>query len=159
MVTLRCAQAGVLLAAIFLVPSAGQAAPSCTVSASVLSFGAMTIRNLADVDSTGTVEISCNNPNVSYTLLLSAGAGTYAQRRMVANGNSLAYNIFTSSTYTSVWGDGTGGSVVLTATVSSNPNGQNNRGIHTLYGRIPIASIQQAYSGTYSDAIAVTLIY
>lgn len=147
------------LAGMLSVPLAAQAMPTCSVTASGISFGVMTLQNLADIDSTGTVEIACNNPNVSYTVLLSAGSGTYAQRYMTANGQRLGYNIFTSATYTSIWGDGTGGTATVVGTVSSNANGQNNRGLHVLYGRIPLASIRAAYSGSYADVLAVTITY
>ena len=142
-----------------VLPAMGRAAPTCTVTTTGINFGMMSFKNLADVDSTGTVEIACNNPNISYSVLISAGAGTYAQRRMTANGHGLGYNIFTSSTYTSVWGDGTSGSVAVTGTVSSNANGQNNHGLHTLYGRIPLTSIREAYSGSYADVLSVTISY
>lgn len=142
-----------------LLPAAVYAVPACTVSTTGLNFGVVTLQNLADVNSTGTVEIACNNPNLSYTVLLSAGAGSFAQRQMTANGHSLGYNIFTSATYTSIWGDGTNGTSTVIGTVSSNANGQNNRGLHTLYGRVPLASIQQAYAGNYIDVLAVTILY
>lgn len=140
-------------------PVSGETAPTCFVTASPLNFGVLTLQNLANVDSTGTVEISCNNPNISYTVLLSAGGGSYAQRRMTANGQILAYNIFTTATYTSIWGDGTSGTSTVVGTVASNANGQNNRGLHTLYGRVPLSSIREAYRGAYADTIAVTIIY
>lgn len=142
-----------------LIPVTGNAVPSCTVSASGLSFGMTSLQNLSNIDTTGTVEISCNNPNITYTILLSTGAGSYAQRQMISGGNRLGYNIFTSSTYTSIWGDGTAGSSTVIGTVSSNANGQNNHGIHTIYGRIPLASLQSAYTGSYTDTIAVTINY
>lgn len=147
------------VAGLLSVPTVGQAVPACTVMASGLNFGVMTFQNFSDIDSMGSIEISCNNPNVSYTILLSEGAGTYAQRRMTANGQGLGYNIFTSATYTSIWGDGTGGTATVAGTVSSNANGQNNRGLHTLYGRVPLVSIREAYSGSYADLIAVTISY
>lgn len=148
-----------MLMGLGLRPIAGLAAPTCTVTTSGIAFGVVSLQNLVNVDSTGLVEISCNNPNITYTVLLSAGAGTYAQRRMIANGQGLGYNIFTSATYTSIWGDGTAGTSTVVGTVSSNANGQNNRGLHTLYGRIPLASIQQAYSGSYADVLVATITY
>lgn len=151
--------AGLVFMSALALPAMVRAAPTCTVTTTGINFGVMNFQNLADVDSTGTVEIACNNPNISYAVLISSGAGTYAQRRMSANGHGLGYNIFTSSAYTSVWGDGTGGSITVSGTVSSNTNGQNNRGLHTLYGRIPLASIREAYSASYTDVLSVTITY
>lgn len=148
-----------MMTAGLLIPVTGNAVPSCTVAASGLNFGTMSLGNMSNIDTTGTVEISCNNPNTTYTILLSTGAGSYTQRQMVFGGNRLGYNIFTSSTYTTVWGDGTGGSSTVAGITPSNANGQNNHGIHTMYGRIPLLSLQSAYSGSYADTIAVTINY
>lgn len=140
-------------------PAIGMAVPSCTVTVSGLNFGTVSLGNQSNVDTTGNVEIACNNPNTTYTLLLSTGAGTYALRQMTSGGNRLGYNIYTSSTYITVWGDGTGGSSTVVGVTPSNANGANNHGINTLYGRIPLASLQTAHTGSYTDIIVVTLNY
>lgn len=135
------------------------ASTSCTVSASGLNFGVVSLSSQTDITTTGTIEITCDKQNASYTVMLSSGAGTYTQRLMVSNGRNLSYNIYTSASYTSVWGDGTGATMTAGGAVSNKSSGQLYYGTNTLYGRIPFTGIQNAYSGSYSDTIMVTINY
>jgi spore coat protein U-like protein len=136
------------------VPLVAHAQSTCTVSASGINFGVMSLQNTTNVDSTGTVQVFCSRGTVRYTVLLSSGGGSVPQRRMIANGRFLNYNIFTNPGYTQVWGDGAAGGTTVAGTAN-----QNNPGSHTLYGRVPLASIQGAYSGIYTDSLVVTISY
>jgi spore coat protein U-like protein len=50
-----------------------------------------------------------------YTLSLDKGvnASTYLPRQMINAGTRLNYNLYTDSAQTTVWGDGTGGTVTV----------------------------------------------
>src|ERR1700752_3006161 len=91
-----------------LLPGVAEAAATCSVSATSVVFGAFNPFGPA-VTSTGTISVTCSGGTASspYTIALSTGSGTYAQRYM---NSTLKYNLYTSSAYTTVWGDGTGGS-------------------------------------------------
>jgi spore coat protein U-like protein len=65
--------------------------------------------------------------------------------------NSLAYQLYTSGTFSSIWGDGTGGSVTVSG------NGDGTAQALTVYGRIGTAQFVPA--GNYSDRVAVTVNY
>lgn len=152
---LRNAFGTAIFIAVLVMPSLAQAqTKACTVSTSGINFGVVSLQNNSNLDSTGTLEVLCTRGNASYTISLSSGGGSIGQRHMVANGRFLNYNIFTGANYTQVWGDGSAGS----GTVTGNAN-QNQPRIHTLYGRIPLQSVRDAYSGSYSDNLVVTIAY
>lgn len=62
---------------------------------------------------------------------------------------TVGYNLYTSSAYTTAWGDGTGGS----STVAGTGLAQST----TVFGRVPAQTTPQA--GTYTDTIIVTVTY
>lgn len=125
---------------------------SCSVSAADVSFGAFQPLDNAPLDGAGTVTVSCGPIGllVSYDLKLSAGgSGGYATRRMTGGGHTLDYNLYTSPSRTTIWGDGSGGSgFVSDAWLIS--LGQMSRA-HVVYGRVPAAPA--ARPGAYSDTI------
>jgi spore coat protein U-like protein len=120
----------------------------CTVSTSGVVFGAYDTLSPLALDGAGTISVSCN-PAAPYSIALSPGGGSYALRRMVSGSDQLEYNLFTDSTRTMVWGDGSGG----TTAVSGNADSAS----HTVYGRIPGG--QNVRAGSYSDSLVVTLTF
>lgn len=141
-----------------LVLGAGSAyGAKCTVSTSGVSFGVYDVFSTGNNEATGYINVSCNAIGVlvSYNILLSTGGGSFASRSMASGSHNFAYNLYTTSGYSIVWGDGTGG----TGTVSDSfPKGENSRDRdHAVYGRIPAG--QNAYVGNYSDTITVTINY
>src|SRR4249919_3586093 len=92
-----------LLAALALQASASAAlAADCTVASSTLAFGNYDVLAAAPTDSTTTITVICTrnppppNETVSYTLILSVGGGTYANRTMSNGANTIGYNLYTS---------------------------------------------------------------
>jgi spore coat protein U-like protein len=134
----------------------GASAASCTVSSSGVSFGSFSPLTDTSVDSTGSITVNCTDVS-SYTITLSTGSGTYSQRRMVAGGYYLYYNLYRDAAFQQIWGDGISGSS-YTVSLTNPVNGQNN--LHTIYGRIPLSSQRAAHVGSYSDTtIIVTVSY
>lgn len=131
-------------------------AGNCVVGAQSLSFGSFD--GSAALTSSGDVSVRCSN-GTPYTVLLSAGGGTFAQR-LLGNGgsNSLQYNLYTSSTYGTIWGDGS----ASTGTLGGTGSGMSAAKVktHTIYGQLPnSAANQDAPAGSYSDSIVVTVSY
>jgi spore coat protein U-like protein len=62
----------------------------------------------------------------------------------------LAYNLFTPPSFSTVWGDGSGGSQTQTNLVT-----RTNPWNATIYGRLPAG--QNVPVGSYSDVITVTI--
>lgn len=72
--------------------------------------------------------------------------------RLTSGTDLLNYNLYTSATYTDIWGDGTSGTVTVWGKFLKNkPENM------TVYGRIP--SGQDVRAGTYTDTLTVTLIW
>jgi spore coat protein U-like protein len=133
---------------------------SCNVSATPVNFVTYNPLSGSPTDATGTITVSCQvllvGLSVSWSIALNSGSsGNYAARRMQSGTDSLSYNLYTSAAHTSVWGDGTGG----TSLVSSNPFlvvGSDTVD-YTVYGRVPAG--QDRAAGSYMDLITVTVTY
>lgn len=138
-------------------------AVSCSVSTAGLAFGAYDVLSTVPLVSTVTVRIACardagDSPvvRVAATIALSAGlSGSHAQRQMAGGSQRLNYNVFTTSGYGTVWGDGSGGSVTRSASLQLTP-GQPSAFVDlTGHGRVP--ALQDVAPGTYADALVVTV--
>ncbi|MEF9403545.1 MULTISPECIES: spore coat protein U domain-containing protein [Ralstonia solanacearum species complex] len=154
----RRASARTLLASAALVALAswapGALAVNCTVTANALSFGAY--NTLSNLTGTTTVTITCSawagSNSISYTLTASAGSGTYANRQLLTGSNVIAYNLYTTSADTSIWGDGNGdGTVTLTGTVTK----QQGTVTLTIYGKINGG--QNVVPGSYATMVPITV--
>ena len=88
----------------------------------------------------------------AFVVSLSIGSSsTYTPRTMTSGANTLQYNIFNQAAFTTIWGDGTGG------TATRSYGGGGNAAVGTGYGRIPAG--QYVAAGSYADTITVTVTY
>ena len=122
-------------------------AATCNVTPQALSFGNYDAIGGLSVDGIGSINVACDAP-VDFAVALSAGSGTFTQRRMSSGADQLGYNLFTNASRSVVWADGIAGSSVS----SSGTNVDL-----TVYGRIGAG--QNIPAGSYIDAITVTIIY
>lgn len=149
-----------------LAPAVSWAALDCSVTATGVAFGAYDPTVSTPDDSTGTISVTCaytgpgGNNRANYTITLSTGMnGTYTQRQMADGASRLAYNLFRNAGRSQVWGDATGGTTIISDSLTVGP-GVGNRTrtrTHTVYGRIP--ALQNADAGNYTDSILVTLTF
>ena len=114
------------------------AGTDCTVSTSGVAFGSFDPIANTNRDVNGTITVTCTGnigASVSYRLMLSAGGGTFPTRKMASGANNLNYNLYTDSARTSVWGDGSGATSIITDsyTFAVSPTVRT----YTVYGRIP----------------------
>lgn len=131
---------------------------STTISTHGLNFGVFS--SFAQMTFNGTVTLSCvgtgRNP---YTIALTTGnSGSYALRRMRSGANLLPYNLYTDESYTQIWGDGTGGSAVVSGSLDLDTSQPSGSVSHTVYGRVPNLPRRPA-AGIYTDSIMVTINY
>lgn len=130
---------------------------NCVISAGDLALGAF----LGDNDLTAESDITVRcTAGTNFTIALDDGVtGTYAGRRMVGpGGDFLVYNLYTSDTYASVWGDGVGGGITVGG--SGAGMGIANELTRTVYGRLLAADNGGAVeAGAYSDTIVATITY
>jgi spore coat protein U-like protein len=136
---------------------------NCTASASGIAFGIYNPLSAIADTSTGTLRVTCDgsgtgSANVTVNVSLSAGlSGSYATRKMFSGSNVLDYNIYWSTAYNQVVGDGTGGSFAGSAGPFVVRAGGSNLATGTFYGRVPAS--QDVAPGSYSDIITVTVTY
>ena len=145
-------------AVIIIFSSASAFGSQCSISTTGINFGSYDILSAAPTDSTGSISISCNG-NVS-TVAISIGASSVSgsfQPRDMRSGLSpsylLSYNLYTDSSRSVIWGDGTLG----TQTVIISPVKRNTTYNQIIYGRIPTS--QDVYYGPYSDTLTVTVTW
>jgi spore coat protein U-like protein len=128
-----------------------------TVTATDIDFSTYSASALAADTANGTVKIRCPlgvGLLPSFEIALSAGTGGgFSPRQMGLGSDHLGYNIYTTSGYSTVWGDGNGGSVTqsFSALLSLGTI------TFTSYGMIPTG--QYVAAGTYNDSITVTVTY
>lgn len=131
--------------------TAGQPAPSCTISTTSVSFGIYDVFATAPLDSTGSVRYNCNSRTRDILVTLGPGAsGTFSLRTLQKVGENLGYNLYIDSARTQVWGDGSGGSQA-----HANANPPNTTLTLTIYGRIPAG--QDVSPGLYSDNVVAEI--
>ncbi len=125
------------------------------VTAPSLSFGFYDGLSGAPATTSGTAVVTCDQsppPTVTMELSASAVSGGFFPRRMRQDGGSdvLAYNFYADPGGSSVWGDGTGGTVTRSQRVQ-----KNQPWSATIYG--VIAPGQDVAPGSYSDTITITI--
>ena len=122
----------------------------CTISsAGGLAFGSYDVFNATNLDGAGTINISCD-VSAPFTTALSAGGGTFATRTLASGANLLNYNLYTDAARTTIWGDGTAGTVTLSGSAAP-------AATQTVFGRIPAR--QNKPVGSYADTIVLTLTF
>ncbi len=136
-------------------------AETCTISASDVAFGIYDATLGTDLDSTGTISVTCTtviNKRVTYDIALSQGnAGSYSPRTMVFGTDLLNYNLYTKSNRNQIWGDGTGGTRTVSDSYNLGPPGTQTD-THTIYGRIPGGQTTPG-PGFYVDNITATVTF
>jgi len=155
--------AAALVACGVAAPALAAVTVNCTVSASSLAFGIYNPLNTVATTSTGSLLITCTGTgtgsvSVTTAVTFSTGlSGTYASRKMFSGGNALNYNIYWSTQYAQIMGDGSGGSFGGTAGPFTVFAGGSVPVTGTMYGRIPAQ--QDVAPGGYVDTVLVTVTY
>jgi spore coat protein U domain-containing protein, fimbrial subunit CupE1/2/3/6 len=147
---------------LFLFVSYAHAA--CTVSTTPVNFGSYDMFSPAPCDSTSSITIDCSIPppppnppvDVLITIGQSPNSGSFIPRSMrnISGSDLLNYNLYTNSSRTSVWGDGTGGTSIITL---NNVNRNAPPRVMMVYGRISTG--QDVSAGSYSDTLVVTITW
>jgi spore coat protein U-like protein len=136
---------------------------SCTTAATGPAFGIYSPLSGAPLNSNGNLSVTCTllsggTTTVRPTVKLSTGSsGTYMPRQMVNGAQRLSYNLYWSTAYAQIWGDGTGGSFYGIATLVLTPGSPTQQATGVMYGQIPAG--QDVGAGAYLDTIVVTVNY
>lgn len=127
----------------------------CAVTTTAVGFGNINVTLNANTDSTGGISVTCTN-GTAWTAKANAGGGTGATinaRLMTSGSNLLEYDLYTETTRTTIWGDGTtGNGSTITGT------GTGNAQATTIYARVPSGQTTKP-AGSYSDTVTVTVTY
>jgi spore coat protein U-like protein len=130
------------------------AATSCSIAVvSPVSFGVYDVFSTVPNDNgVGSLTVDCQGSgNTTFVAALGDGRGHgYAPRVMRDGEKSLNYNLYTDATRSVVWGDGSGGSQIVTFTKNKNVT-------MDVFGRIPAG--QDVPVGTYTDNITATVTF
>ena len=129
---------------------------ACRVTTTGINFGAYDVFAAVPRDTSGTVTVACDrNPPTDVTISIGASptSGGFQPRRMrhASQADRMNYNLFTTASMTTVWGDGSAG----TSTVLLRKVNRNRPVTMTIYGRIPPG--QNVSVGAYSDSLTVTI--
>ena len=152
------------VAGLLLTPGLAAAA-DCSASATGVSFGTYDAALTLPGDSTGSLTVTCNYTgggvrDVSYVVTLSStNSPSPATRWLAAGPFKLFYNLYRNAARSEIWGDGTGGSYVVSGSLKPGPGvgNETRTAIYTVYGRVP--ELQDAGVGSYSDTIVITLTF
>ena len=154
-------------ACLALAGPAALAQVACDVAVTPLAFGIYDTLGTLDNRVNGDVAIDCRllNPNaaqrISYSIAIGAGnSGSFARRTMRSLGRAdlLAYNVYLNSVSpATVWGDGTGGAVAATGSITVNKNTPRRPVSLPMIGVIPAR--QPVGAGVYGDTLTVTITW
>jgi spore coat protein U-like protein len=129
-------------------------AASCTFqSVAGVSFGAYDVFSPSpNNNGVGRLTISCSGGGSNrFNVALSAGQShSHVTRTMTSGANTLNYDLFTDSACTVIWGDGTGGSSMMSVP-------KNSTTTLYIYGEIPPG--QDVAAGVYTDSIIATVSF
>jgi spore coat protein U-like protein len=142
-------------AALLLAPASAFA--ECTISTTSVDFGTYSTTSAAPLNGVGGVRTDCrHNDAPSGVSISTGGSGSYAMRRMTNGSAQLQYNLFSDASRTSVWGNGSGGTVTVSPPITQSVGLRRIREA-TIYGRIPAG--QNVRAGTYTDTMFVTVSF
>jgi spore coat protein U-like protein len=159
----RLLSLSLLLTGAAVFPSLAAAAVSCVASSTSTAFGIYNPLSATPTYANGDVQVTCtllSGGATTLNLVSSYGtgaSGTYTMRTMISGANKLNYNLFFDAAYTSIRGNGTGGSATGGATLNLTPANPTGTASGTIYGRIPAG--QDVAAGSYADTIVVTITY
>jgi spore coat protein U-like protein len=130
------------------------AATSCRfTSVDPVRFGVYDVfATQANDSGVGSITIDCKGSgNDNLEVALSTGQShSYTTRVMRSGSNRLNYNLYTGADRSAIWGDGHGGSQLMTVR-------KNKATTLTVFGQIPAG--QDATVGTYTDTIVATVTF
>ncbi|MET0209865.1 MAG: spore coat U domain-containing protein [Burkholderiaceae bacterium] len=135
---------------------------ACVVSTTPMVFTAHNPLVAANNDITAKVRVDCGGIvglAIPYSVAFSAGtSGSMAARQMASGTKRLAYNLYTTTGRTTVWGDGSGSTATVGGGFLLDLLGLAPPQELTIFGRIPGSQTGVA-PGSYADTLVVTLTY
>ena len=96
---------------------------------------------------------------VTYDITVDKGTSStsFSPRRIASGANLIDYDLYTTSAYSSIWGDGTAGTQKISGSVTILLLAGSTKTV-VVYGRI-LGSQSTVKPGVYSDAVLVNVTY
>jgi spore coat protein U-like protein len=147
---------------LFLSVPVAKAIPVCSISATSVAFGdvSVAVSTNAGLIAVGAIVLSCiGTGSADYVIRLDPGLNsvfTPRQMPMANSSNTLPYNLYSETSLSSIWGNGTSGTVLVRGTI----NMRNDRIVIiplAVYGRVEPRTAPAA--GDYADIVIATLGY
>ncbi len=141
------------VALLLLAISETAAANSCTVSATSLAFGSYMPGGGA-LKSSAATTVTCTAGAFFGVGAGGGNSGTQNQRLLASGSHTVQYNLYLTSAYATIWGDGTGSTGIFSGTATTTPS------VFNFYGLLPDNAVNQAaVPGSYSDSIVVVVSF
>lgn len=143
------------ISALFAPGSAEAAISNCSVSSSGITFPAYNTVTKAQVDSTGTISVTCTGSGLEDNLSLNltgGDSGSCSPRRMRNGTNLLGYQIFQEASRVSNFCDGASR---LNISIDFGSTTNTLTRTYTMYGRV--SGSQTPVWGSYSDQLSLAL--
>lgn len=157
---------GRVLIGLLLMLAAQQATAAswtCTVSATGPAFGTYNPFATAADEINGAVNATCtllsgNSATITIVDSFSTGSSnSYANRTLRSGTNILNYNLYYDAAYSEIRGNGSGGSLTGSASLTLTSGNPTQTATGVIYGKIPAG--QNVAPGTYTDTIVVTITF
>ncbi|MCU0975047.1 MAG: spore coat U domain-containing protein [Steroidobacteraceae bacterium] len=127
---------------------------NCAISAGAIDFGVFDGAN--DVTRTSTIAVRCTNGTPFNVNLSTGNSGDFTARELRSGADALVYNLYTSGTFGTVWGDATG----ATGRLGGTGGGMGSARNLTVHARLRAQDNQGDFdTGTYTDVVTATVVY
>ncbi|WP_322024258.1 spore coat U domain-containing protein [Burkholderia sp. BCC1977] len=126
---------------------------NCNISTTPMSFGNASVLTAA-LTATSTISVQCTSGD-AWQLALNGGSTsasvTARQMKGAAYGATVGYQLYTDSARSTIWGDGTSSTSMVTGT------GTGAAAAVTVYGKVPVQTTPRP--DTYSDTVTATISF
>jgi spore coat protein U-like protein len=150
------------------VASSAIAAPedtTCTASAPTINFGSFDVLGGSTLAGAGSFTVTCtHNKTTTVTVTYTAKLDIAPTRQLapVSGADRVAYQLYTDSSRTQVWGDGSAGTFTFTGTVTINGATSVTDTAKNFYGLITpggqdVSAASPAPPTTYSQTLTITV--
>ena len=150
------------LAALFVVsPVLAQGkGVTCTASNTLINFGSYDVLAGAPLDGAGSFSVTCSQSgNRALAVVYSAKLATAPPRLLQPSigADRLSYDVYVDAARTQRWGDGTGGTFVISGAISVPPHSSVTDAPKFYYGRISPAGQDVSAAPSYAQTLTVTV--
>lgn len=140
---------GLVSLILFIHSSIGSAGNCRFQTVNNLVFGNYNPFSKIDLRSNAQIVIVCDKGTSGVATLSSGQSGSFSKRFLKGSQDKLSYNVYTNYGLTTIWGDGTAGTGIISI----------SQGIGTLVVYGAITANQDVAVGAYNDTLLVTLIF